>query len=75
MMFYLINTCKVVMLNEYEILYWTAYINKLDSLAEHGYGLAESLLFLALAAKTELNSHSILSVFESYFIVHMEGFI
>lgn len=64
-----------MMMNEFEILEWTVFIEKVDLLSKSQYGLEETLLFLALAAKSELNELDTINIFQSYFTCHMEGFI
>mmetsp|Transcript_7958 Transcript_7958/g.9038 ORF Transcript_7958/g.9038 Transcript_7958/m.9038 type:complete len:89 (+) Transcript_7958:38-304(+) len=51
---YLANACKIMMINEYELIAWSYWLDGLE-LSEDEYTLEELIIFTALVVKVQLN--------------------
>jgi len=72
---YLCNASKIMMLNEYEIIAWSLWLDNIK-LEDDEYTVEEKILFTAFFVKVSLNpSQTLQEVFEAYFNCYMRDFI
>lgn len=69
---YLWNACKIMMLNEYEIVAWALWIDSIP-LEDDEYTIEEKTLFTALFVKISLSTNKRLEeIFEAYFQLNLD---